>query len=77
MINETMKKPYFPVLEAEIAKNGIKKKDIAKALGIKDRTLSLKLTGKTEFVLSEIMYIRSLFPECSVDELFACDKKIK
>ena len=72
-----MKKPYFPVLEAEIAKNGIKKKDIAEKLGIRDKTLSLKLTGKTEFLLSEVLYIRSLFPEYSVEELFACDKKIK
>lgn len=34
------KKPYFPVLESEISKAGIRKKDIAKRLGITPRAFS-------------------------------------
>ena len=64
-------RPYFPNLEAEISKNGVKKKDIATALGINTRTLSLKMTGKTEFLLSEALYIHSLFPRVPVEELFS------
>ncbi len=67
----TIQKPYFPILEAEISRNGIRKKDIAIGLGIKPRTLSLKLTGKTEFLLSEVIYIHSIFSDTPIEDLFA------
>lgn len=67
----TMQKPHFPILEAEISKNGIRKKDIAMALGIQPRTFSLKMSGKTEFSLSEVRYIHSLFFDISIEELFS------
>lgn len=64
------RKPAFPELEKQILMKGIKKKDIATALGIQPRTLSLKMTGKTEFLLSEALYIHSLFPSVPVEKLF-------
>ena len=70
-------RPYFPNLEAEISKNGVKKKDIATALGIQPRTLSLKMTGKTEFLLSEALYIHSLFPSVPVEKLFERRKEMR
>lgn len=70
-------RPYFPNLEAEISKSGVKKKDIAKILTIHPRTLSLKMTGKTEFLLSEALYIHSLFPSVPVEELFEHRKEMR
>lgn len=64
-------KPYFPVLESEISRSGIKKKDIAIAIGLKPKTLSNKLTGKTEFCLSEFLKISSMFPDISPIVLFS------
>ncbi len=64
------KKPYYPILEAEIAKKGLVKKEIAEELKIEPRTFSLKLSGKREFRFSEILSIRKHFPEYSIEELF-------
>lgn len=71
------RKPAFPELEKQILIKGIKKKDIATALGIQPRTLSLKMTGKTEFLLSEALYIHSLFPSVPVEELFEHRKEMR
>ena len=71
------RKPAFPELEKQIFVKGIKKKDIATALGIQPRTLSLKMTGKTEFLLSEALYIHSLFPSVPVEELFEHRKEMR
>lgn len=68
-------KPYFPTLEAKIAEQGIAKKDIAAGINIQPRTLSLKLTGKTEFTLEEIWSIRKFFPDLSIEQLFQHDEK--
>ncbi len=69
----TGRKPYYPVLEAEIAKAGIKKKDLARTLAITDRTLSQKLAGKTEFKWNEILSLNSLFPTIPPMELLLHD----
>lgn len=66
-----VQKPYFPVLESEICKSGIKKKDIASAIGLNPKTLSNKLTGKTEFCLNEFLKISSMFPDVSPLTLFS------
>lgn len=63
-------KPYYPILESEISKSGVKKKDIAKKLGLSPRALSSKLTGKVDFWLSEVVAIHSFFPEVPPMELF-------
>lgn len=65
------KKPYFPILESEISKNGVMKKEIAKHLGISQRALSCKLTGKIDFWWHEICVIRSFFPDFTAEELFS------
>lgn len=62
--------PFYPTLEAEIAKRGIKKKDIAAALHIEPRSLSDKLTGKTDFWWREINIISDIFPDVPIKTLF-------
>lgn len=58
-------------LIAEIAKKKITKKEIAKAIGISQKTLFNKLNGKTDFTMSEMMKIRdTFFPGRSLEELF-------
>lgn len=61
----------YPVLESEIARKGIKKKDIAELIGINARTLSMKLIGKNDFLLSEALAIhREYFGDIAIQELF-------
>ncbi|MDY3791624.1 MAG: hypothetical protein SOZ56_03995 [Oscillospiraceae bacterium] len=61
----------YPVLEAEIARKGIKKKDISETIGIGARTLSLKLLGKSDFTLSEALVIhQNYFDDILIEELF-------
>lgn len=56
------KKPFYPLLEAEISKNGVRKKDLANIMGITPRTLSQKLSGEKDFWWSEILALRTIFP---------------
>lgn len=60
----------FNNLNAEIARAGIKKTDLAKELGISINSLTNKLNGKQEFKLSEVQIILKLFPEKNIDDLF-------
>ncbi len=63
-------RPYFPVLESEIAKRGIKKKDIAAKIGITERSFMKKLSGETDLWWSEVLAIHSIFPYIPPEELF-------
>ena len=63
--------PYYPTLEAEIAKCGISKKNIAKELGITSRAFSNKVKGNADFWLQEVITIHSMFPNVSIEELFS------
>ena len=64
----------YPVLEKEIVNKAIKKKDIAKELGIKQSTLSCKLSGKNEFTLKECKKIRELLhTDIGINKLFLED----
>lgn len=65
------KKPFYPVLESEIAKKGIRKKDLAEMLDITYRTFSQKLNGKTEFTWSEVPSLNSVFPSIPSVELLS------
>lgn len=67
----TTKKPYYPILEAKIAENGIAKVEIASMLRITPRSLSLKLSGKTDLKLTESLKIWKLFSDISVEKLFS------
>ena len=64
----------FNNLNAEIARAGIKKTDLAKKLGISINSLTNKLNGKQEFKLSEVQIILKLFPEKNIDDLFEKQK---
>ena len=61
----------YPELAAEIAKRGVRKKDIAKCVRISDRALSNKLQGRTAFTWDEVSKIRdTFFPDVQKDTLF-------
>lgn len=63
--------PIYPVLTREIFMRGIKKRAIASAISVSDRTLNNKMRGITEFTWPEVSKIRNtFFPDLSVDELF-------
>ena len=64
----------FNNLNAEIARAGVKKTDLAKKLGISINSLTNKLNGKQEFKLSEVQIILKLFPEKNIDDLFEKQK---
>ena len=60
----------FNNLNAEIARHNLKTADIAKVLGVSVKTATNKLSGRTEFTLSEIKKIASIFPNVSIAYLF-------
>lgn len=61
----------FTTLRAEMARKGLKGKDIAKALQISDKSAYNKINGITEFTLKETITIRDkFFPEMTIDFLF-------
>ena len=63
--------PYFPNLAGEIARRGIKKKAIADALNICNRSLNNKMNGRVPCTWDEVKLIRSqFFPDMSPDDLF-------
>lgn len=62
----------YPTLTGEIAKRGIKKNAIAKHLGISERALYNKLSGKVSFTWEEVLAInRCFFPDFDPTSLFA------
>lgn len=67
------RKPAFPELEKQILAHGVLKKDIAENLGITGAALSRKLTGQSDFTLSEVRYIASVIPDIPVGVLFDID----
>lgn len=61
----------YPILVGEIAKRGIKKRVIAQSIGICDKSLSNKLSGRVPFTWPEVKAIRyRFFPDMTPDELF-------
>lgn len=67
-----MRKRTFPNLEAEMARKGLKGKDLAKVLGVRIATVYDKLNGKYSFSLDEAMKIKqTFFPEYSIEYLFS------
>lgn len=66
------RRPYYPILESEIAKRGIKKKDIASALQISQRSFSQKINGKLHFWYDEACLIqKTFFKDVTKDSLFS------
>lgn len=62
-------KCVFPNLRAEIGRRNMTQRDLAKALGVTDRTISYKMIGKREFTHREMSVISKLL-EKSMDFLF-------
>ena len=60
----------YPTLIGEIAKRELKKKEIAKRLGMCEKTLRGRLTGQREFTWPEAMALcRGFFPDMTPEEL--------
>ena len=51
----------YPELVGEMAKRGITRTSIARAIGISTRTLYSKMAGSTDFTLSEANKIHAMF----------------
>lgn len=65
---------HYPILSGEIAKRGIKKKAIAEHIGVCEKSLSNKLSGRVPFTWPEVKAIRHrFFPDMTTDELFTTD----
>lgn len=64
----------FPVLAGEMAKKGIKRKQMSELLGISDKALRNKLDGKTAFTLPEADKIQdTFFPYIEIKRLFGAE----
>ena len=61
-------------LEAELARNGISKNSLAKTLNLSQKGLYSKLSGETDFTLTEVMKIKSLFKGLTLEYLFTVSK---
>lgn len=58
-------------LEAEIARKGLSKKEIAETLGVRLATVYDKLKGKYPFTLDEALKMKNkYFPEFTLEYLF-------
>ena len=63
---------YYPTLEREIAGRGIKKKTIAECIGVCNKSLNNKLSGRVPFTLPEVSAIKDrFFPDMQLEHLFA------
>lgn len=61
----------YPELVAKMARQRVSRKALAAGIGISTRTLYDKLTGETDFTLSEATEIhRRFFPDTDKDTLF-------
>ena len=65
----------FINLLAELARNNIKQKTLAKNLRISEKTLINKLKGKTEFTLKEMLIIKHIFHNKELEYLFYNEKE--
>jgi len=55
------KRVMFPNLAAEMARKGIKQKELAVILGISNPTICKKMSGQTDWSLTEIETLCSYF----------------
>ncbi|MBQ9643902.1 MAG: hypothetical protein IJV26_07670 [Lachnospiraceae bacterium] len=62
---------YYPILEAELVKRGIRKSEIRKALNVEHSSFCEKLNGKRPFTLEQGLTIwKTWFHDIPIDELF-------
>ena len=58
-------------LRSELANKGITQVALANMLGVTEKTLQNKLNGKTEFTITESLYIcHNVLPEFNLNYLF-------
>lgn len=67
----------FPNLSAEMARIRINLKMLSSETGIGYESLKNKVSGATEFKRDEMIKIKKVFPECTMDYLFASDEDAK
>ena len=60
----------FPNLLIEMRRNRYSQKGLAEYIGMAAETMSRKLNGRSDFTLSEMQKIQSVFPDCTLDYLF-------
>lgn len=65
----------FVNLNAELARNKLTMKDLAKRTGMNYESLKNKMSGATEFKRSEMIAIKKEFPSCSLDYLFLSEER--
>lgn len=67
----------FPNLEAEMARLGIQRKDLAEKLDVRQATISDKLNGKFSFTLDEALQVKEeFFPNLPLEYLFSKEIKV-
>lgn len=64
----------FSNLNAEMARNKLTIKALSKKTGINYESLKNKMSGTTEFKRSEMVLIKKIFPNCSLDYLFSAEE---
>jgi hypothetical protein len=67
----------FPNLSAELARNRMDLKALSAESEIGYESLKNKVRGVTEFKRDEMIRIKKVFPECTMDYLFASDEDEK
>lgn len=60
----------FPNLNAEMARKKMTIKSLAEETGMNYESLKNKMSGNTEFKRSEMLMVKAVFPNCSLDYLF-------
>ncbi len=60
----------FSNLNAEMARQGLSIKALAEQTNMKYESLKNKMSGSTEFKRSEMISIKRVFPNCTLDYLF-------
>lgn len=63
----------FYNLNAEMARSRMTIKALAEKTGITYESMKNKMSGATEFKRSEMLAIKSVFPNCDLDYLFATE----
>lgn len=63
-------------LRAEMARNGISKKQAEKVIGLSTPSMLRRFQGSTDFKVGELVKIRdTFFPNCSLDYLAGFDER--
>lgn len=58
-------------LTNEMARAGLSRRGLAFRLGLSERALGNRISGKTDFSLKQMLAVQSALPGLSMDELFA------